>query len=208
MYAKRIGVLALAGMITITVVTGLIPLLWESAPLCAKPPANRYSYFDVSVSGDMLLLGVFDSEGAIIPSDTAFGAAGTTVVVAQPSPVIGLDFLGEDEEARSQFLSPYVYSVDGLGALQIIQDGKKPPVVKYYFRDFAEDGSLVHYVLEADAVILPDNPGSSFPHGDPDGYTVYAYDFHVWEDGSGNRRNRFAKTFWGTTAEIRLDRLP
>ncbi len=202
-------------------VTGYLILALVSAMLAlpgsslADKPDQEKVFFDVTTPvdefgnpiGDMVIDGVFvESEDGMLVSDgsgVALGGAGKSRVgVNRPSPALLMDFLADLE----CFELDDIYSFDGGGTL-VIFDGKKGAYIQYFFRAFGKDGSIVHYRIDGDALIMPDTEGNSFPKGDPDGYTVLVDNIRVSVD-TGSRKNGCKGSFPDAMAIIRIDRQP
>jgi len=195
----QLYLMALAGCIALA---GMWIVMATPKTAMAKPPSKETIYFDVNVTGDMLLVGTFirnDDGTFYVQPGLAEGRAETLsqVVVNRPSPAIQMDFLA----ALSCFTAGDIYGLDGSGTLVIIE-GNKGQSVRYSFRAYGKDGTLVSYRIDADADIVGDT-GGSFPRGDT-GYTVTVSNIQVSQD-TGKKGNACEGSFPEATATIRLD---
>ena len=160
--------------------------------------------FDVRVTGDMELVGTFNSQTCEIlgdPNDpVAEGRADKSqVIVNRPSPAIQMDFLAVLE----CFTAGDIYSLDCGGDLVIIQARNGSARIEYYFLADGKNGQEQGYRVDGDAMIVADHQGS-FPKGDS-GYTVFVDNIRVSQD-TGPRRNACEGSFPDALAVIRLDR--
>lgn len=180
------------------------------------PPNTETVRFFVTTDSlsDLVIDGVFvdlDGDG-ILESDGTGVAEGradkSSVVVNRPSPAVRMDFLDLGLDAFGDPITPFtagtIYSLDGSGSMGI-HDLRKGAVFRYFFRAPGLDGTEVHYRLDGDAIIVPDTLGSSFPTGDPNGYTVLVDNLRVSQD-TGKKGNAYEGSFPGATAIIYLDR--
>ncbi len=206
MNVRRVGTVMVLGLIVAVVVGGMTTSWQDRSCLGAKPPSEEPVRFNVTTGTESAveIVGVFVG-GSSDGSGSAVGGAGKfNVVVNRPSPAVKLDFLAERE--GSPFTEGDVFGIGGGGTIDIYNP-KKGAAIRYFFRGPGKDGTVVNYRLDGDAVIKPDTPGSSFPNGDPVGYTVTVSDLRVSQD-TGKRGNAYEAEFRGTTAIIYLERLP
>jgi hypothetical protein len=205
MNGKR-NLMLLAVALTASGLVGGLTTSWPTSSLVyakGKPASKQTVHFAVDVTGDIELVGTFNSDGTVNVGDVPDGRAGDRVIVNGPSPALRMDFLAGLDPVCVP--TGTIYSLDGSGTLSIGEDANGGNI-RYFFRGYGTDltnNTLVHYVLDAPAVIVG-MTGGSFPKGDPVGYTVSVGPFMTVEGSNGKTKKLACEGVVVGAAEILL----
>jgi hypothetical protein len=211
---KKVGICVMVVTASL-VLAALWAVLATPETALAKKPITEPILFNVTtLTGSAIeIVGYFDAadpganeDGIVLgPAKGYASDRHSNVGVRRPSPAIQMDFLA----ALDCFDSGDIYSFDCSGSLGIFQDNKGA-FIRYFFQAYGKDpeGEWTHYRIDADAEIVSDTPGNTFPRGESvdGGYTVTVSNIKLSVD-TGSRKNGCKGSFPNASATIRLVRI-